>query len=175
MRTAKIGPDLRLSASIINLASFARLFNRGTQRLSTLSCMNFFLCVSLCMGTFSLALIFVFRFSFFPTPTITFLIVCFRCPFWWSRFHFRRHASRHAINHWVERLEALGTRGSGMTWKSAKISLHSVRERSYKRTINIQNILRRNSSNAFFFRSAALGKSCILHIEYFIDVPGYDI
>ena len=38
-------------------------------------------------------------------------------------------------------------------------------ERSFKRTI--ADILRRNSSNAFFFRSAALGKSCVLHIEYF--------
>ena len=40
-------------------------------------------------------------------------------------------------------------------------------ERSFKRTI--ADILRRNSSNAFFFRSAALGKSCILYIEYFIE------
>ena len=40
-------------------------------------------------------------------------------------------------------------------------------ERSFKRTI--ADILRRNSSNAFFFRSAALGKSCVLHIEYFIE------
>ena len=42
----------------------------------------------------------------------------------------------------------------------------AFRERSYKRTINI---LRRSSSNAFFLRSAALGKSCILHMEYFIE------
>ena len=38
-------------------------------------------------------------------------------------------------------------------------------ERSFERTI--ADILRRNSSNAFVFRSAALGKSCVLHIEYF--------
>ena len=42
----------------------------------------------------------------------------------------------------------------------------TFRERSYKRTINI---LRRSSSNAFFLRSAALGKSCILNTEYFIE------
>ena len=37
---------------------------------------------------------------------------------------------------------------------------------SVKETIKI-NILRRNSSKAFFLRSR--GKSCILHIEYFIE------
>ena len=30
-------------------------------------------------------------------------------------------------------------------------------------------IFRGNSSNASFLRSAALGKICILHIEYFIE------
>ena len=33
-------------------------------------------------------------------------------------------------------------------------------------------ICRGNSSNASFLRSAALGKRCILHIEYFIESAG---
>ena len=42
--------------------------------------------------------------------------------------------------------------------------ISAFRERSW-RTIAI---FRGNSSNAFFLRSTALGRSCILHIEYFI-------
>ena len=73
-RTAKIGRDLRLSTSIISL----------TQRLSTLSCMNFFyLGFTMHGDIFSCS---NFCFSFFPIPTITFLIVRSRCSFWSSRF-----------------------------------------------------------------------------------------
>ena len=75
-RTAKIGLDLRLSTSIISF----------TQRLSTFSCMNFFLWVSLCMGTFSLLefLFFVFpypnhHFSYSPFPLFL-LVATFPLP-----------------------------------------------------------------------------------------------
>ena len=51
-------------------------------------------------------------------------------------------------------------------WTGSQPSVISAfRGRSW-RTIAI---FRGNSSNAFFLRSAALGKSCMLHIDYFIE------
>ena len=83
-----------------------------------------------------------------------------RCSFWSSRFHFRLRALN---NH----LKNLGPGNEGIR-NELEVSQDFIafRERSKNRAINI---LRRNSSNRFFLRSAALGKSCILHIECFIE------
>ena len=117
------------------------------------SCMKFFLWVSLCINVsgdiFSCS---KFLFLVFPTPTITFLMVrC--CSFWLSGY---RHAS-HSVEPWERGDQECTAISQDFT---------AFRERSYKRTINI---LWRSSSNAFFLRSAALGKSCILNKEYFIE------
>ena len=58
--------------------------------------------------------------------------------------------------------ETLGTRNELEVSQSQPRNVFSAfRERSWR--------FRGNSSNAFFLRSAALGKRCILHIEYFIE------
>ena len=83
-----------------------------------------------------------------------------RCSFWSSRFRFRLHAlNNHPKN--------LGPGNEGIR-NELEVSQDVIAfcERSKNRAINI---LRRNSSNRFFLRSAALGKSCILHIECFIE------
>ena len=84
-----------------------------------------------------------------------------RCSFWSSRFHFRLRALN---NH----LKNLGPGNEGIR-NELEVSEDFIafRERSFERTI--ADILRGNSSNTVFFRSAALGKSCILHIECFIE------
>ena len=104
-----------------------------------------------CFGeTFSLARNFCFWFSL-PSPSL----------FLWSvPVPFGRHANDTLIIR-----QSPGNEGIRNELEVSQDSI-AFRERSYKRTINI---LRRSSSNAFFLRLAALGKSCILHIEYFIE------
>ena len=111
----------------------------------------FLLWVSLCiifLERFSIARIFSFGFA---TPTITFLMV--RCLF------FRSSP--------ISYPESPGFFANDTLTCTLEVRKDFIAfcERSFKRTI--ADILRRNSSNAFFFRSAALGKSCVLHIEYF--------
>ena len=98
-------------------------------------------------GTFSLARNFCFWFSL--TPPSLFL--------WSVAVPFGRHAQDTLTKPWERGDQECTAVSQDFT---------AFRERSYKRTINI---LKRSSSNAFFLRSAALGKSCILHMEYFIE------
>ena len=79
-----------------------------------------------------------------------------RCSFWSSRFHFRLRALN---NH----LKNLGPGNEGIR-NELEVSEDFIafRERSKNRAINI---LRRNSSNRFFLRSAALG---IVRVVYYI-------
>ena len=95
-----------------------------------------------CWGAFSLAQISAFGFPYphqhFSCGPFPFLLV--------------RHAN-HLVETW-ERGDQEGT--------AVRQDFNAFPERSYKRTINI---LRRNSSNAFLFRSAALGK---MRVVYYI-------
>jgi len=60
--------------------------------------------------------------------------------------------------------ETLGTRNESEVSQERNV-ISAFRERS-RRTIAIFS---GGLSNAFFLRSAALGKRCILHMEYFIE------
>ena len=74
-----------------------------------------------------------------------------RCSCWSSRFRFRRHA-----------IKTLGPGNEGIR-NELEVCQAFIAFRENSRRIKTKII------NAFFLRSAALGKSCILHIECFTE------